>query len=51
MNKDELKGKMKVAAGRAEREVGKATGDKKTVRVRANPSTQSAVSVLKLRDE
>jgi uncharacterized protein YjbJ (UPF0337 family) len=30
MNKDELKGKMKDAAGRAEREVGKATGDKKT---------------------
>ena len=30
MNKDELKGTMKDAAGRAEREVGKATGDKKT---------------------
>ena len=30
MNKDELKGKIKDAAGRAEREVGKATGDMKT---------------------
>jgi uncharacterized protein YjbJ (UPF0337 family) len=30
MNKDEVKGKMKNVVGRAERELGKATGNKKT---------------------
>jgi uncharacterized protein YjbJ (UPF0337 family) len=30
MNKDEVKGKIKNVAGRAERELGKATGSKKT---------------------
>jgi uncharacterized protein YjbJ (UPF0337 family) len=30
MNKDEVKGKMKNVAGRAERKLGKVTGNKKT---------------------